>query len=71
MHKYSSYGARRGLGRPGWAADTVAVISMIRGQAGWAGGEGGGHGEGAARRGWLGCTLLWGAAAVTAAVAVL
>lgn len=44
---------------------------MIRGQAGWAGREGGGHREGPARRGWLGCTLLRGAAAVTAVVAVL
>lgn len=71
MPKYHSYGARRGLGGPGWAADTVAVVSVIRGQAGRAGREGGGHGKGTARRGWLGCTLLRGAAAVTAAVAVL
>lgn len=71
MHKHSSYWAGRGLGGPGWAADAVAVVSVIRGQAGWAGREGGGHREGTARRGWLGCTLLRGAAAVTAVVAVL
>lgn len=65
-----SYWAGRGLGRPGGAADAVAVVSMIRGQTGWAGREGGGHRQGATRCGWLGCTLLGGAAAVTA-VAVL
>lgn len=71
MRKYSSYWAGRGLGGPGWAADTVAVVSVIRGQAGWAGREGGGHREGTARRGWLGCTLLRGTTAVTAVVAIL
>lgn len=71
LHKCSSYWAGWGLGGPGRAADAVAVVSVVRGQAGWAGREGGGHREGTARRGWLGCTLLGGAAAVTAVVAVL
>lgn len=71
LHKCSSYWAGRGLGGPGRAADAVAVVSVVRGQAGWAGRERGGHREGTARRGWLGCTLLGGAAAVTAVVAVL
>lgn len=71
MHKCSSYWAGRGLGGPGRAADAVAVVSMVRGQAGWAGREWGGHREGTTWRGWLQCTLLRGTAAVTAVVAVL
>ena len=43
-----SYRAGGSLERPGWAADAVAVISMVGGQTGGAGGEGGGHREGSA-----------------------
>lgn len=71
MASRRSYWAGRGLGGPGGAADAVAVVAVIRGQTGWAGRERGGHGEGTARRGWLGRALLRGSAAVTAVVAVL
>jgi len=73
-----AYRTGGGLEGPGGAADAVAVVSVVRGQAGWAGREGGGHGQGAAWRGRLGHALLGAAAAaavvvvvVVAAVAVL
>lgn len=67
----SSYGTGRGLERPGGAADAVAVVSMVGGQAGRAGGEGGGHRQGTAWGGRLGRTLLGAAGAVVVAVAIL
>lgn len=39
-----SYGAGGSLERPGGAADAVAVISVVGGEAGGAGREGRGHG---------------------------
>lgn len=61
-----SYRAGGGLERPRWAADAVAVIAVVWREAGGAGGEGGGHGQGAAWSGRLGH-----AAAVVVHVAVL
>lgn len=49
-----SYGAAGSLQRPRRAADAVAVISVVRGQTGGAGGEGRGHGQGPTWSGWLG-----------------
>lgn len=67
----SSYRTGGGLEWPRGAADAVAVVPVVRRQAGRAGGEGGGYGQGTARRGWLGHTLLGATAAVIVAVAVL
>lgn len=69
----SSYRAGGGLEGPGGAADAVAVVSMVGGEAGGAGRERRGHGEGAARRGRLRHALLRAsvAAVVVAAVAAV
>jgi len=52
----SSYRAGGRLERPRRAADAIAVVTVVGGQAGRAGGEWGGHRQCTAWSGWLGHT---------------